>query len=155
MAIHEVSFDTTLATATANAPLGSLRSDTTDRVRVLAVELFQKTVGVSPNGIGLARATNAPAGGTTQAAERISAPTGSTTSAVGVISGWTTAPTIGTIFKRWIGSAAVGNAYPFSWPPTQPFLLPLGGTTGGELVIVNLYATVPPLFAVNITFETE
>jgi hypothetical protein len=155
MAIHEVSFITTVTTATANTPIGSLRSDTTDRCRVIAVELFQITAGTSPNGVGLARATNTPAGGTTAAAERISAPTGTTSNAVGVISGWSTAPTITTIFKRWIGGTAVGNAYPFTWSPIQPLLLPLGGTTGGELVIVNLFATVAPTFAVNITFETE
>lgn len=155
MAIHEVSFITTVTTATANTPIGSLRGDTTDRCRVLAVELFQITAGTSPNGVGLARATNTPAGGTTQAAEKISAPTGSASNALGVISGWSTAPTLGPIFKRWIGGTAIGNAYPFSWSPINPLLLPLGGTTGGELVLVNLYATVAPTYAVNITFETE
>jgi hypothetical protein len=151
MPVFEVSFDTTLTTATANAPLASLKGDTGQETQIREIHIFQKTAGVAPNGLGLARSTALGTTPTTVAAV-MRRPSSTLTSAVGVTA-WAGVPTIGGVFRRFITGTAIGNGVIWAFDKLDPLILAEGDVATGELVIVNLYATAAPTYGVTIVGE--
>lgn len=154
MARFDVSARTTLVTATAYAALAALRGSTTKPTLVWEIHCFGITAPASPGGIGLCISTALGTGGLTSVT-----PVGrrqpNTPGAVLVTNWATLAPTnggAGTIFKRWIQSAAVGNGIIWTFDG-EPFEMGLGGAAAGELCIVNLFATAPGTFEISMVVE--
>lgn len=155
MALFEVSARTTLVTATVAAALAAIRASTTRPTFLRELHLFSATAPTTSGELGLCLSTALGTGALTSvtpvARERnIGAP-----GAVLVTNWATLAPTnggVGTVFRRWAQSPAIGNGMVWTWDG-EPFEIPLGNTATGELCIVNLLGTAPG--TLNITAVLE
>lgn len=156
MAVFEVSCETTLTTATVAAALCALRGDTGQRIRIREIHISQKTAGTSPNGVGLCRSTVLGTGALTSVTPVVRDPGDTVTSALAVTAWATLAPTnggIGTVFRRFLSGTAVGNGTVWAFDKLDPLIMAEGDTATGELCLVNLYATTPPIW--DVTWVAE
>lgn len=152
MPIYEVRGRTTLTTATVAAALCALRGSTTEPTYVLEIHIFGITAPTTSGGLGLCRSTALGTGTLTSVTPVPRRPAYGSPGAVLVTNWATAAPTnggIGTVFRSWTQSVAIGNGVIWTFDQ-ESMELPLGNTATGELCIVNTLATAPGTF--DVTF---
>lgn len=141
---------TSLATATANAPLCAIRAPATERcaLRELGITLVAATSTL----LGLVRATTVSVTPGTTIAGQNKNP-GSPASGTLLVSSWATAPVIPTNYFRQVAlPAAIGAGVIWSWPADDPLVVGTGAAIG-EIVIANLVAVAPSLFRYYAIWE--
>lgn len=133
----------TLATATADAPLAALRAPATEIGRLLELEITL-TQAIATR-LGLARATTVSVTpGTTKPGRNVKP--GAPDSGTLLVSSWATAPIISTNYlERCSLPGVVGAGKIWTWPADRPLEIGLGSAIA-ELVIANLVAAAPSLF---------
>jgi hypothetical protein len=152
MPIYEVRCRTTLTTATVAAALCALRASTTEPTYILEIHLFGITAPTTSGGIGICRSTALGTGTLTSVTPVARRPAYGAPGAVLVTNWATAAPTnggIGTVFRSWTQSAAIGNGVIWTFDQ-EPLEVPLGNTATGELCIVNTLGTAPGTLDVTV-----
>lgn len=147
---YEAGNVSTLATATANAPLVAIRAPATERaaLRELGVTLVAATSTL----LGLARATTVSVTPGTTIAGQNKHPLASVSGTL-LVSSWATAPVIPANYLRQIVlPAAIGAGFIWTWPADDPLLVGNGAAIG-ELVLANLVAVAPSLFRYYAIWE--
>ena len=153
MAEYSASALTTVTTA--SAPLFALRGDTTKRVALKEVGLFNVTAPVTSGGRGIARSlTVGTASASAAFAPHDPGELGTTNAQIDTA--WSSAPTIaGTPvhLRRFAHGTAIGNDMVWTFGQ-NPLVLVLGGTAvAGSLVFYNLRATAASTYDVYMTIE--
>lgn len=155
MALHDMSFRTTLVTATAYAALAAIRGATARPTFVREIHLFGLTAPTTSGSIGLCHSSALGTGTLTSVTPVARKILGQASTVIG-ITNWTTAsPTnggAGAVFRRWTQSANIGNGMIWTFDG-EPLELPLAAAATGDLSIVNLLATAPGTFEVNVVLE--
>jgi hypothetical protein len=133
----------TLATATADAPLIAIRAPATERAALR--ELGVTLIAATSTRLGLARATTVSLTPGTTKPGRNKQP-GAPDSGTLLVSSWGTVPVISTNYLRRITlPAAIGAGFIWTWPADDPLVIGLGSAIA-ELVLANLVAVAPSLF---------
>jgi hypothetical protein len=152
---YEAGNTSTLATATADAPLVAVRAPATEVGRLLEFGLF--LTQATATRLGLARATTVSVTpGTTKPGRAVRAGTPSAPladSGTLLVSSWGTAPVISTNYFRKVSlPATIGAGVIWTWPIDRP--LEVGdGENISELVLANLVAVAPSLFDYYAVWE--
>jgi hypothetical protein len=143
MARYEAGARSSLVTATANAPLVSIRVPATEvgKLRELGVTLVAATSTL----LGLARATVVSATPATTMPGRnviVDAPDSATL----LVNSWTTVPTVSAnLLRRITLPAVIGAGFIWTWERDDP--LQMGdGQAIREICLVNLVAVAPSVF---------
>jgi hypothetical protein len=153
---YEAGATSILVTATANAPLVTLRTSATEKMRLR--ELGVTLQAATATRLGIARATTVSATPTGNFAGQNKA-AGATAAAplaasgCTLVTGWTTVPTMSANYLRRITlPAAIGAGFIWTWPADDP--LEVGnGSVIQELCIANLVAVAPSLFDFYAVWE--
>lgn len=154
MAIYEVSARTTLTTATSAAALCALRA-VTRMCWVKEIHIFGITAPTTSGGLGLCRSTALGTGTLTSVTPVARDLNGQTATAVLVTNWATAAPTnggIGTVFRRWTQSAAIGNGVIWTFDGDDGIEIVGGAAATSELCVVNTLATAPGTFDITVVY---
>ncbi len=119
------------------------------------IHLFGVTAPTTSGHLGLCRSTALGTGALTSVTPVARNPDAAAAVSVLVTNWATAAPTnggIGTVFRRWAQSAAIGNG--IIWTFDGDLIeVPLGSAATGELCIVNMMATAPGTFEITVVLE--
>lgn len=140
----------TLATATADAPLVALRAPATEQMRVREIGVF--LIAATSTRLGLARVTTVSVTpGTTKPGRNLSK--GGADSGSLLVSSWGTAPVISTNYMRRITlPAAIGAGFIWTWPADSPLIVGDGAAIS-EVALANLVAVAPSLFDYYVAWD--
>jgi hypothetical protein len=155
MAEYSASALTTVTTA--SAPLFALRGDTTKRIALYEVGIFNVTAPTTSGGIGIARSlTVGTASASAAFAPNDIGEIGTTNAQIDTA--WSAAPTIAATpihFRRFAHGTAIGNGMVWTFGQ-NPLILALGGTAvGGSLIFYNLRATAAATYDVYMTIHVQ
>jgi hypothetical protein len=141
----------TLATATANAPLVAIRAPATERCAIREIKIT--LVAATSTLLGITRATTVSVTpGTTMAG--VNSIPGAPASGTLLVSSWATAPVVAATayIDQIVLPAAIGAGYVLTWPADDPLVVGLGSAIA-EIVITNLVAVAPSLFRYTVRWE--
>jgi hypothetical protein len=147
MARYQVSFRTTLVTATVAAALAALKAGSTRPVWLEELHLFYVTAPTTSGGLGLCYSTAVGTGTLTSVTPVARSRNVNAPGALAITNWATAAPTnggIGTVFERQHAAAAIGNGVFWTFLNEPIEIAPNGATS--ELCIVNTVATAPGTF---------
>ncbi len=152
MATYEATARTSITTA--SVPFAAFRASTAGRAEIKEIGITQVTAGTSPNTIAIARslALGVTPGGTFTGLSREPSAVASTAT---LETTFGTAPTwtANAFFRRWTFGGTVGSGLVWTFDITRMLTIPIGSAANGELVFINLNATVLPTFDVYICWE--
>ena len=157
MPVYEVSGRSTLVTATIAAPLVALRA-VTRPLLVSEIHIFYVTAPTTSGELGLCYSTAIGTGtltSVTPVGRSVQARANAAATGLLVTNWGTAVPTnggIGTVFRRWSGSASIGNGILWTFDRI-PLEVQGGAAATSELCIVNTIATAPGTFDVTIVLE--
>lgn len=158
MAVYQARALSTITTGTVGTPLFAIRGDTTQRMRIREIWLFNLTAPTTSGNISLRRSTALGTGALTGVTllPRDPADTAGDVDAQ-IVTAWATAaPTVGTASTDlwgWAHSTSIGNGIVLPFDLMAPLIINEGDSATGELCICNAHSIAAATYVVTVVAD--